>query len=168
VSVTEPKQEGQSAPVAEPGNRAAQLVSTAAAASAFLCFGGIAFSTGYLGHELDCFPAIKEWIDVLLIPGVAGFMLAATVGTTLVVNTARGKVAASAGRFLGFGGAVLVFVLLSTPFFGDPIRYLFGMSSSHGPRCHPRGWLGESDPEAWKHLMHQSGGKPRFEVPPPT
>ena len=120
------------------------------------CFGAIALAQEYLGPELDCFPELVEWFVPRLLPGLVGFLVALVLGVILAIGPLRGKVAPRFGRFAGLCGAMLVFVLLATPIFGDPIRLLSG-SGTHGPVCSPRGWLGEKDPEAWKRLSKRLG-----------
>lgn len=136
---------------------ALEISSIGAAGLSLLSFGLIALTPLALGKELECFPHLRTALGWVVTAGVLGFLLAALLGLGLAATVAARKAPPSFARLGGLAGAVLVFTLVATPPFGDGIRYLFGMSSSHfGPSCRPAGWLGR-DPQAWEDFSRAMG-----------
>ena len=156
--MSEPRPKKPSPPMA-----AVEILSAGAAGASLAALVLVALVRPVVGSEMECFPTLRAVLGVVLAIAVGGFLVALVVGSVLAVTVATKKAAPTFGSLGGLAGAVLAFALLSTPPFGDAIRYVFGMSSSHyGPRCTPDGWLG-NNPELWKSFAKAMGCCP----PPP-
>jgi hypothetical protein len=142
---------------ASAGMSLAQPVSVGAAGLSFALFALVALVPLLLGHELECFPDLKEALKVTSLVGGLGLVVAFAAGLVPAFGVAFKKAPPTFGRLGGVAGGALVFALLSTPLFGTPVRLVYGMSWGHWvPTCQPSGLLGQN-PELWNSLSRSMG-----------